>query len=639
MSGIKYLVDIEMNVTGEPGQKMAGISAGASTLKRDMAGVGRSLLDGFTGAVESIGGKLLTLGKIGAAGAIGAATYGVVGLNNELETTRVSLGAVLNANGMSSSLESGMKQASGWITQMKKDAKDLPGEFSDLLAFVQNAASPAFAAGLDMTGFEKMSAQAMAAAKSLQVPMDQAAREYAQLLEGRAGAHNVFGTRLGIHAQGFNEKGSEDRVKIIQSSLGKFEPAIAEFGKTFDASSSALVDSAKQFLTTATGPLFGKVKDALGDANSWLDKNSALVADYAERIGYQLGKAFDYGKEVFLEYGPLLLDFGERAYDKIVRVWQDLQPIVHDVGDAIKGFLKDDGSFDKIETILKLYITAKGLGAAASAGSTIYKLGTGIAGLFGGGGGAATAAAGAAGAGEVGAGVVAIEAGVTGFAAAGASLSATLLAVPLAIGAAIGATIYEIQDAKSRELTVDAMGGGAYGYNDAEKASREKMIASGIEAGVTLHGLSDIPVDSVGIGFSEVGDAANTLAFTLRSLAKSGDFDAVRRINEAIDKDEAKKKNTEETNNAAFDFFKTNAAAAAILGSQAIDKAKAEKEDAAKRKKNAEGKGGMTINKVEITVNNNNSPEQVARATLAEMQHLRRLRTSSSRTLNFSAGH
>jgi hypothetical protein len=254
MAGISYIVDIDLQVSGNPGaafggaeSKMNKLSDLAKGTRKELGRLGTSLADGFTGAVESVAGKLMTLGQVGAAGAIAAVTYGVTGLNNDLETTRVSLGAVLNASGVTNGIEQGMERASGWIVQMKKDAKDLPGEFKDLLGFIQSAASPAFSSGLDIDKFERLSAQSMAAAKSLQVPMDQAAREYAQLLEGRAGAQNVFGSRLGIRAQGFNDKGAEDRVKILQDALGKFQPAIEAFGHTFDAGSSSFIDNGKQF--------------------------------------------------------------------------------------------------------------------------------------------------------------------------------------------------------------------------------------------------------------------------------------------------------------------------------------------------------------------------------------------------------
>jgi hypothetical protein len=76
----------------------------------------------------------------GFAAAMGAVHQGAMGVNKELETTQISLAAVLNAQGQASSLPDAMEQASNWVRQMKIDARDLPGEFSDLLYIVQTAA-------------------------------------------------------------------------------------------------------------------------------------------------------------------------------------------------------------------------------------------------------------------------------------------------------------------------------------------------------------------------------------------------------------------------------------------------------------------------------------------------------------------
>lgn len=657
MAGVRYSVDIDLQVNGNPGAKLGNLQSQAKSIGADFAKAGQKLADGFTGAVEAIGAKAISLGKIGIGAGIAAATYGVLGLNNELESTKVSLAAVLNANGIGGGMAGAMEKAAGWVQQMKKDAKDLPGEFSDLLGIVQSGASAAFNAGLNVQSFEKLSAQAMAAGKAMAVPMDQAGRELAQLLEGRAGAHNVFGTRLGIHASEFNTKSNDQRIKMLTDALGKFEPAIKVFGNTFDAQSSTLIDNVKSFVGAATGPLFDKVKGTLGDANAWFDNNQMTVKKYADNIGYHLANAFDYGKGVVLEYGPLLIDFVERAYDKIVRLWQDAEPYVKSIGKEIKGFLTDDGAFDKIGTILKLYIAAKGGGAALSIGKDAIGAFSSLKGLglFGGSG---SAAAGTAGAAAAGGGSFAAQAAAylgEGAVTVGAGSAAAIGSIVAAVAAVLGFSAYEIGSAWSKKETTDAVGGGAYGYSEGQRKFVDTMIDKGIKAGDAMGQATDAALE-VPAGFSAATDAAQEFASIIRSLAKSGDFNAISKINQGIDDAEARARRADETNemissgmNVLSQRFQadeagrgghTGPSAIEILATQAIDAAKDAKKAEAenKRNKGVGGKGGTTIHKVEITVSNNNNPNQVARDVAAELQNMRRYRKSSPRVQNWSAG-
>src|SRR4051794_3861593 len=100
-AGVTYLVDIEMAVKGDPAaglgnveSKITSLSRVASATRKEVSAMGTGIVDGFTGAIENVAGKLAALAKVGAAAVAGGITYGVVGLNSELETTKISLGAV-----------------------------------------------------------------------------------------------------------------------------------------------------------------------------------------------------------------------------------------------------------------------------------------------------------------------------------------------------------------------------------------------------------------------------------------------------------------------------------------------------------------------------------------------------------------
>lgn len=630
----KYVVDIELNVSGDPAAKVGKIKDMSGDLAKELGKAGGALLGGFEGAVERVGGMVAGIGKVGLAAAVGAATYGVVGLNQELETTQVSLAAVLNANGIGGGMAGAMQQAAGWVKEMKKDAKDLPGEFSDLLGIVQSGASAAFNAGLDVKGFERLASQGMAAAKAMSVPIDQAGRELAQLLEGRAGAHNVFGTRLGIHADDFKGKTPEERVQLITTALGKFQPAIEVFGNTMDAQSSTLVDNVKTFIGTATGPLFGKVKGTLAEVNAWFDKNQATVELYAFKVGYALEQAFDKGKAVILEYGPIVWEFAGKAYDKIVRLWQDAEPYVKSIGAEIKSFLQDNGSFDKIGTILKLYIAAKGIGAMSSVASTLSPIIS--AGVTAFAGGSAAAGAGAAGGAAAGAGVAAGE-GALALGTGGAGAAAGAAAAPAGIIAAIGAAIYEVIDAQSRSRTVDHSGGSAYGRSDKERKYIDDLAEKGIAAGKAMGDVTDAAYD-VPAGFSAAADAAQEFASIIRSLSKSGDFDKVSQIVQStLDADQAAKDAQAQSEQRTSDFMQSSAAMG-ILAANALAKSAADEKKAADdRKKAGRGSGGTTIGKVEISVSTNQNAGQFARQVGAYLARQNRQRTSSPFPTNYTS--
>jgi hypothetical protein len=68
------------------------------------------------------------------------------------------------------------------------------------------------------------------------------------------------------------------------------------------------------------------------------------------------------------------------------------------------------------------------------------------------------------------------------------------------------------------------------------------------------------------------------------------------------------------------------------------EKTRAERLEAEKAKKKVEGKGGMTVHNVWITVSSNQAPGQIAREVVNELGRRNRYRTTPRNTVNFSAG-
>ena len=331
MADVTYRVAIELathgNLASEVGQsisKLDGLSGTLGRVGHEAATMAGSLASAFEGAVEGAASLAATLGQVGAVAAIGAVTYGTLVLNKELENTQIALAAIFGANGITTSMPQGMSVAADLMSQLRKDAAALPGEFRDLVGIFKTISIPGFQAGASVDGIRAVAAQAMAVSQVMGLPMEQASRELAMLLEGRAGAHNVLGMRLaglaGERAEAFNKLTAADRLASVRTELEKFAPAIEAYSHSFEGLSSTLVDNAKRFLSLATTPIFDRIKGVLSDANSWFDDNQDKVTLWASVIGERLGSAFDFARDKIRAWWPEIEAFAEHAYDRIASI-------------------------------------------------------------------------------------------------------------------------------------------------------------------------------------------------------------------------------------------------------------------------------------------------------------------------------
>lgn len=617
MPGTSYLVDIELAVSGNPGAsigaadgKMSSLSDLAKGTRKELGRLGSSLADGFTGAVESVAGKLLTLGQMGLAGAVGAAAYGVAGINKGLEDTRTSIGAILEVSGAAGSIEQGISMGADAMARMRKDAAALPGTFDQLIDVFRAISTSGFNAGMAEPALEKMAERGMAAGAVMGLQSDMVGREMAQLLDGRAGAHNVFGARLGLtgaKAAEFNGMSSDKRVEVLTASLGKYDDAIKAFSTSYTALTTTFETDGKKFLGDATAPLFDRIKGTLGDANAWFDANQTKVHEWASDIGDGLVDAFDRGKEIALEYGPPFLRFIRTAKDEFLSIWKQAGPLVASIGESVKGFLDDPGAMKQLETLGKLYLAVK-VGGAIGGGTGVGAI-VGRSMQLGAAGYIAGAATGADGMGNVGMG-----------AAAGASLGASAggpagAAMGAATGAAVGGLL--------------SLGDAITGLVETDREYNQTLLEHN-RAAQDVYGRIDTNSKGFADAVAEASRSVNWLSSIFESAADSMKV-AAAKLNAKLDQ-----ANLEDLKRKGFGKLDESLAEAQRISD--AKKAEFAKVDDAKKKKTVEGKGGMTINKVDITVSSNQSPEQVARMTLAELSHLRRFRTSSPRTLNFSAG-
>jgi len=403
MADTKYTVELNLSKTGDFGAvAMATASQKAVHLDRNLGGVKNrfaSLREGANQFVAGAGGMIHSLERvadrvvgigvsmakmaIGGAAAAGIAgiTYGVMGLNKEAEGAQIALAGVFSAQGITKDVQSGMQMAAEQVAEMRKEAAALPGEFQDLRNIFVTGAIPAFQTGMNPDEWRKMASNVMAAGAVSQLPMDMVAREMGQLLSGRSGAHNVFGTRImgltGLKAEEFNKMAPEKRLEKLRTELDKYAPVIGIYEKSFDAMFSTAIDNGKTFLRLATAPMFEKGKDVLGWFNNWFTRNQDQVKYWAEDIGERLSKAFEWGKRTIQEWWPSIREFATNAYYRLSAIWDDIAPTVKSFGETLKEALKDPGTIDKLIHLAEAYLALKvGMGGL-SIGGDLLKMGAG----------------------------------------------------------------------------------------------------------------------------------------------------------------------------------------------------------------------------------------------------------------------
>lgn len=655
MADTKYTVEVEVKTTGDFEGKVPGMldRAGkhADTFEsklgqikggfEKLASASATMMAPF----DMVASKVFDLGvgmaKLGAAAGIGIATYAVTKLNNELEKTQISMAAIMNANDMSTGgIQGGMKMAGDQMVKMRKDAAALPGEFSDLANIMRTVMIPGSHAGLGADQLRELSAKTMAAGAVAGLPMDMVAREMAQLMEGRAGAHNVLGMRLmglsGDSAEKFNKSAAPKRAEMISEALDKFAPSVEVFKESYEGLSSTFLDNVKQFIGVATGPLFGRVKDTLKDVNGWFDKNGMTWRAWAEVVGEHFTAAFDFARSSIEKWGPTVFDFANNAYSKIVEVWRQIEPVVERIGAKVAAFMSDPQAWDKIERVAKLYAELKVAQMAISPVGSVVTGGMSVAGsltqmgAFGGAGAGAAAAGGGAGA-----------------AAGGSALAAGGVAAGAALVGVVGA-MHAVEDESSlfHGIVVENW--------STLKQSWSVLTADMATAGMGLIGALT-PLAEV-LGVAVVG-AANVAVLALEGLM--GPLAALAKLMgwvtpsglrpndgpySASDKAEFDKgygdTRTLAEKAAAREQMDIIAQGLEPKGGSLLDKINA---SVTQEKKQGHGSGkhpgggGTNIARVEIVVTSNSEPSRIARMVLSEIQNIQRHPKVSRDVPNYSA--
>lgn len=623
MPDITYQVAIDYVTTGSVSKDLDKAHGGAQKLGSllnavwsSSADYGSNLVSSFQGAVEHAGSLLATVTKIGAAAGVGAVVYGIGKLNADLESTQIGLAATFNAFGAVENFSEGTRLAADMVEKMRKDAQALPGEFADLKAFFSLSLSPGLQAGKTPAELEKMSATMMATAASLQVPMDQAAREYAMLLGGRAGAHNILGAKLGLtgaKATAFNAESGAKRAEDIIKLTKPFDAALPAMEHSWDGLTSTLRDTLKHALQLGTAAPFEHVKATLERINGWFDNNSARVGRWAQQVGDGLALAWDKGVALAEDWWPTILTVAKELGHELSVIWEKVEPAVSKIAEGLKGALGDGSAMRDLKKIVELYALTKvtGVGQTSAAGSALGGVvGAGIGAMAG------NPQAGAAIGGEAGGalGIAGVIAGPLGWAAQ--------KGVEIGLASAIAG-------GPNQEAALDAMGNLGQAtqkltddFNVKVLPSLEKFAIANINTATMVIDFADKltrPIDSLGDYLDtlsgHVGMAGDAMIMMYDKLIRGPKLGADPAM-EAIDRSMVPMSNM-----------------MAMAGGKIVDFAS---QQAFKAKGAGPGAGGTHIQKVEIIVSSTQDANRVAEAVEKRLVNIKRHPTVSGSVPNQS---
>lgn len=609
--GTTYNVVLSLSTTGSLDAKLenvgrkasvahghvSSLGEAASTLGEKIASAGES----FAGALDGLVDKALhvgeTLATIGIAAAAGLATYGVMHLNNELEQTQISLGAIAQAQGFAGTFEEGFAKAGDQLAKMKQDVKTLPGDLGQLSNIMKMIATPAAQGGASLDTIRKLAGSTMLTSTILGVQSDVAAREMANLLAGRAGAHNIFGSRLGLigdEAQKFNKLSPAERLARLNVEIGKYSGAANRFGQSFIANFTTLKDNLKYgVLAEATAPLFEHVKQSLASINTWFDQHKDTVAAFTKMVGEGLANAWDAVTQRLAKIEPYI----QRAIQAIAHL--DARKVEH-----------------------ALASTALSVAAAKVAPHVISAGAEGLGGLVK----MAPSLAGAAG---PLAGIGESLAFLANPATAGAAAAALALFGTAAV-AVVGA-VHALTDETSafHDYAVSLWHDISATVGDAFS----RLKAAGEEMWQALSPLVDmmgtdllfaikqtVPVlEAVASGFTAAAHGLENMLGVLRSIPGVGQFVP--------------------GGGGSATAFTREEHLQGITGRGHLKEAAEKFGEAVTKKGGGGGGGGTNIQKVEIVVNSNQDPSRIARIVFDEMKKVGRNPKASSHVPNYSGPH
>ena len=367
-----YSVLLSLRTEGDLTAKVGSVGAAADKADTSIKKMGSSFESigaKMGNAMSSVASAIATIGvgvaKWGGAALFAGAAYGVGQLNNQLEQTQISLGAIYQAQGLAGTFADGMATASSQIAKMKTDVMTLPGTFGQLAQLMQTTATTGIAAGMNEDQLRKFAGRTMLTASIVAPTIDNnlLSKEIVNLLAGKAGTHNILGLRLGLQgeeAKKFNAMAPEQRLAELNKIFDKYKDATDAIAHSWRAQFTTLKDIALyQVLQPITQPLFEHVKADLVKVNDYFLTHKTQVEHYVNIVAYRVAG----------------------AWDSVVSTVEKLKPVFEWLGNKLESFHASD--------ITKAFKEAGELALGLKIGSAAVPLAASAIGSLAGGGGIA----------------------------------------------------------------------------------------------------------------------------------------------------------------------------------------------------------------------------------------------------------
>jgi len=317
----------------------AGLGMVTGTMERIALGVGASLFGAVTGGALAFGRSL-------------------VAINSNLEDTNLAIGAMLQANGATNGWAESMQVSQHAMAQIRADAAALPGEAQDYINIFRSGLAGMLQSGLNTDGAVRMADRVGAVAAMLQVDSQQAGRDLALMLGGRAGGQvrlwTAIAAQVGVTAHAFNALGAEQRRVLLDRALDRYNGAIEASGHTWSALTGTVKTFAQDSIRAFGGPFFDLAKRRLEGLVVYLNTHGADVTRQLEQWGVRGVGAM------------------ERMYDRGVRFVSFMRTHWRAMA---------DDALDRGRMLVSVYGGLQAVRAAASGGSALMgALGSGAAG-------------------------------------------------------------------------------------------------------------------------------------------------------------------------------------------------------------------------------------------------------------------
>ncbi len=256
------------------------------------------------GVAQSIGAQFRNMfaGLAGAYG-IGRLTAAVGQFQVQMQDATVGLAtsmAVINRSSMSD----GMTRARKVIQDLRKDARDLPGEFQDYFKGYQQIYAPVRQrGGSDETVRQLVKDTIMAGMANnrqgnLSLSFGEATRDVTQALTTGVSFRQTPIVAQALMAQGlslqaFRQMKPEKQLETLSKAMHAYSVGAQEFNKTFSVQASTLKDNVLFALSNFASPIFERVTENVRSINQWFARSNDELQKMVDGWGPRLLDLWD----------------------------------------------------------------------------------------------------------------------------------------------------------------------------------------------------------------------------------------------------------------------------------------------------------------------------------------------------------